>query len=125
MGKYLPDVTLDKELDYIALSDMQTVCAGSPITFTDCYSGTSGCMLASMLMTSGCFTIANDTSGRKLTVTAKTGTTISYSGTALAVALIDAAGSTVRAVTTCTSQALTAGGTVDCPSWVFNIQDPT
>ena len=126
MGKFAPDAMIDASLIYVAGSDYMTVCSGSPLTFTDAWTNN---ILAKVAMISGSgggdFTIADDTSGRKITMTAKSGVSIDTSGTALAVTLVDASGSTLRYVTTCTSQDLVAGGTVDIPTWKINIADPT
>jgi environmental stress-induced protein Ves len=72
----------------------------------------------------GDFSIAAG-SQRVLTIAAQAGITILHSGTALHVALTLAAGTTLRYVTTCTSQALTAGGTVDVPAWTITMAGPT
>ena len=122
MGKVAPDLFIDGALDYAAGADMYTVASGSPATFTDAY---TTLMLARVAVSSGCFVKADDTSGRKLTMATKTGISITNSGDALAVCLVNAAGSTLRYVTTCTQQTLTAAGTVDIPTWKINIQDPT
>jgi hypothetical protein len=116
MGKFAPDATIDASLDYIAGSTYMTVCSGSPVTYADAY---TNLMLAKIAVTSGSFTKADDTSGRKVTMDAKPGVSITNSGTALAVALVEISGSTLRYVTTCTSQSLTAGGTVDIPSLII------
>lgn len=123
MAKYAPDTTLDKILDYVALADLMVVCTGSPTTYAEVQS--SGSKLASVLMASGSFLKADDTSGRKVTMTAATGVPIVLSGDALAVALVHTGSSTLHYVTTCTQQALVNGGTVDIPAWKINIQDPT
>ena len=76
----------------------------------------------------GDFTTANgDTSGRKVTMGAKSSVLIDTSGTANHVALVRVADSTLIYVTTCTSQALTANGsnTVNFPAWKIEIADPT
>lgn len=122
MGKFAPDTTLDAYLDNIAASTFECVCSGSPATFDDAY---TNLMLARMATTSGCYVKADDTSGRKLTVSAKTGMTITNSGFAEAVALVDVGNSLLKVVTSCTGQQLTAGGTVDAPSWKINIVDPS
>ena len=71
------------------------------------------------------FTKANgDISGRKTTVAAKTGLGIHTTGTATHVATADDATKVFLDVTTCTSQGLTSGGTVDTPAWDHEIQDP-
>jgi hypothetical protein len=81
--------------------------------------------LAGIGITSGCFTLANETSGRSLAMTAKTSASITVSGSALAVCLLDVTNSRLLYVTTCTEQYLVSGGTVDIPTWKIQIQDPT
>jgi len=131
MGKLAPDAMIDAALDYVAASDLITVCQDTPITYADAtdHNDAGGDVLASHAMTPGAgngdYTKADDTSGRKLTMTAQSAISILHSGTATHVALTLAAGTTLRYVTTCTSQALTAGGTVDIPAWKINIADPT
>ena len=121
MGKYAPDLTLDQELLFISGANFLTICSGSPTTFADCF---VNLMLAKVALTGADFGIANDSLGRKLTVAQKDGFPILNSGTALACCLVETAGSTVRFVTTTTSQPLTAAGTVTSPSWKINIQPP-
>jgi len=80
--------------------------------------------LANGALAGGDFTKANgDTSGRKTTLAAKSGLAIHTTGTATHVATADAATSELRDVTTCTSQLLTSGGTVDTPAWDHEIGD--
>jgi len=122
MGKLAPDAMIDASLDYVAGSDLMIVCSGSPATYTDAFTTNK---LASQAMASGSFTKADDTSGRKITMAAANGVPITASGDALAVALVNTSGSTLRYVTTCTLQALVSGGTVDIPAWKINIADPT
>lgn len=126
MAKAAPDAMIDASLDYVAGSDTMCVCSSQPTTEAEAY---TTYMLARTAMTPGAgngdFTKADDTSGRKVTMTAKSGVSITNGGTALHVALVNHAGGTLRYVTTCTSQALTGGGTVDVPAWKINIADPT
>jgi hypothetical protein len=122
MAKFLPDNTIDTELDYIALSDYLVACSGSPVTFSAVWGAN---MLAKTALVGGDFTKAADVSGRKITVGAKTGVTITNTGFCEAVALVNAAGSSLRLVTTATGQTLTASGTVDFPSFKFNAQQAT
>ena len=122
MGKYAPDATLDTILDYVALSDYICVCSGSPTTFAAAYTDN---MLARTGVDAGDFTKADDTSGRKVTIGAQADIAITNSGTALAIALVETAGSTLRWTTTCTSQAIVAGGTVSIPEFKISISDPT
>jgi hypothetical protein len=71
------------------------------------------------------FTQANgDVDGRKHAVAQKADVAIHTSGTADHVALVDDAQRRLLDVTTCTPQALTAGGTVTFPTWDHEIGDP-
>jgi hypothetical protein len=74
-------------------------------------------------MASGDFTLADDTSGRKVTMAAKNTVTVTANGTATHVSLDD--GTTLLYVTTCTSQALTTATPVNIPAWKVGIADPT
>ncbi len=101
----------------------QTACNAQPTTYTE---GNATFALADVTMASGDFTIANGTtSGRKTTMTAKSAVPIDTTGTATHVALLDVTNSKLLYVTTCTSQALTSGNTVNFPAWVIEIADPT
>jgi hypothetical protein len=119
MAKAIPDVTMDPSLDKFATATRMVATSSQPANFA----GIAAVALADVTLTGADFTKADDTSGRKVTVGAKNGVTVDSSGTATHVTLDD--GSTLLAVTTCTSQALTAGNTVNFPAWKWNIQDPT
>ena len=69
------------------------------------------------------FTIADDTSGRKVTTAQKSGITVDTTGTATHVSICDL--TNLLVVTTCTSQALTAGNTVTIPAFAISVSDPT
>lgn len=124
MGKSVHDDVLDGALNIIKNNcTRMVVCSTQPTTYTE---GNATFALADVTMASGDFTAANgDTNGRKLTVASKTAFTIDTSGTALHVALLDVTNSKLLYVTTCTSQALTAAGTVTTPAWDIEIADPT
>jgi hypothetical protein len=122
MAKSAPDATLDGGLNYIDGSDFMSVCSTQPTTYTE---ARTTYMLAEVAMAAGDIVIADDSNGRKATMAAKSAVTITNSGTAQHIALTKAGDTTLRLVTTCTSQALTAGGTVDIPSWKANCTDPT
>jgi len=126
MTKTVNSAEEDAALNYIAASTRMCVCNAQPLTYTNAI---TDYMLAYVAMTAGAgngdYTLANDSSGRKLTTTAKSGVSITNSGTATYIALVSVGDTTLRAVTTCTSQALVAGGTVDIPAFKFNVQDPT
>lgn len=123
MAKQAPDAMIDASLDYVAGSDRMIACSAEPTSYAE---ATGVVDLATATMTPVTdFPKANDTSGRKVTMAAKSGVTIDHSGTATHIALVKTGDSTLRYVTICTSQALTAGGTVDFPGWKINIADPT
>lgn len=124
MAKNVNTAVLD-----LALNDIKnnvtrmTACNAQPTTYAE---GNATFALANVTMAGTDFTLANgDTSGRKVTVAAKSGVSIATSGTATHVALLDVTNTTLKLVTTCTSQALSTGGTVDFPTWKWEINQPT
>lgn len=126
MAKWQNDDMLDAALDYVAACDTLIVCSAQPTTYTE---ATVTYALADVTLTpgdgNGDFTVANgDTNGRKVTVAAQSAVPIDASDTATHVALVLSAGTTLRYVTTCTSQALTSGGTVDVPAFDIELSDP-
>jgi len=125
MAKYVHDDVLDAALNYIKNNcTRMTACNAQPTTYAE---GNATFALADVTLAPADMIVADDTSGRKITVAAKTGVVIDVSGTAVYIALLDVSNSKLLYVTTCTSQVLTAGGgaTVDFSSWKINIQDPT
>lgn len=121
MAKSASDPVLDNGIQYIKDNAiLMTVCTSEPTTYAE---ATATYKLADVVVSSGDFTISNgDTNGRKVRVAAKSAVPIDTNGTALHVALCS--GAALLIVTTCTSQALTAGGTVDIPVWDDEIADP-
>jgi hypothetical protein len=131
MAKYQIDAMLDAALDYIK-NNVTTisVCSAQPATYaeaTTTYDGGANkyCLAKKTGLTSGSFTGAadGDSSGRKLTVNQQATITVDASASATHVALCS--GTTLLYVTTCTSQALTAGNTVTVPAWDIEIADAT
>jgi hypothetical protein len=122
MAKIVHDDVLDGATSVIKTNaNLMIVCSAQPTTRAEAVTTYA---LADVAMASGDYTQANgDTNGRKVTVAAKTAVTIDTGGTATHVALVD--GTRLLYVTTCTSQALTGGGTVDFPAWDIEIADPT
>ena len=124
MPKQAPDATIDAMLDQIA--GATAMHAISAYSMDDTYATVVGNSLADVTMAGGDFTkAAGDTSGRKVTVAAKSGVAVDNTGTATHVALVNTAGTSVRYVTTCTPQGLTSGNTVNFPSWKVEVADPT
>jgi hypothetical protein len=112
MPKNMTNAMYDGGLDKQATCNRLTVLSGEPTSMADI---TTNMRLASVALVGGDFTkAAGDVSGRKVTVAQKTGLSITATGTATHVAVDDG---TDWVVTTCTSQALTAGGTVTVPAW--------
>lgn len=120
MAKATPDAILDAMADaIIAAATTLYVCSGQPANFA----GIAAVALADVTIDSGDFTKGNgDTSGRKVTIGAQSAVPIDSSGTANHIAI--ASGSVLLYVTTCTSQALTSGGTVTVPAWDIEVADP-
>lgn len=121
MAKMMTDALLDGGLVKHETMTRETVLSAEPASIADI---TTTYMLATTgaTLTGGSYTRANgDTSGRKSTVAQQASVSITNSGTATHVALDDG---TDWVVTTCTSQALTSGGTVTIPAWKREIADP-
>lgn len=123
MAKFLPDEALDLIGDYVDQSTVMHLCSAQPANFA----GIAAVSLADVVMTADTdYTKANgDTSGRKITVAAKNGVNVDTSGTGNHIALASTADSKLRAVTTCTSQAVTSGNQVNFPAWDVETGDPT
>lgn len=124
MGKSVSDVVLDGALDILVNNvTRMTACSAEPTTYAE---GNATYALADVTLSSGDFTKANgDTNGRKVTVGAKSSITVDTSGSATHVALLDVSGTALLYVTTCTTQALTGGNTVNFPAWDIEIADPS
>lgn len=122
MAKSAHNDVLDGLLNILNDGDIMTACSAEPTTRTE---AVTTFKLADVALTPGTdYTISDgDTNGRKARVAAKSAVPIDTSGTATHVAICDA--TRLLYVTTCTSQALTSGGTVDFPVWDVEIADPT
>ena len=124
MAKFADDSVMDAALAVYATCTRLDVCSQQPANLTE---ATTTYSLADVTLTAGDgngdYTIANgDASGRKVTVAQQSDIPIDADGTATHIALTD--GTDVIGVTTCTSQALTSGGTVTVPAWDIEIADP-
>jgi len=124
MAKWANDSVMDAAFDYIDQCDRMFVCSAQPATYAEA-SATYDLATATMTPDTD-FTKADAAGGgRQVTVAAKSAVTIDHSGTAIHVALGKSGDTSLRYVTTCTSQALVAAGTVDIPAWIITIGDPT
>jgi hypothetical protein len=124
MAKKTDDSVMDAALTKLATAVRLVVCSAEPANFA----GIAAVALADVVLTAGNgngdWTIANgDTSGRKITCAAQAAVPIDTSGTATHVVTDD--GSLLLDCTTCPSQALVAGGTVDVAAFAHTIPDPT
>jgi hypothetical protein len=124
MAKFTDDTVLNAACAKIATANRMVVTSGQPANFA----GIAAVALADVVLTAGDgngdYTIGNgDVSGRKVTVAQQAAVPVDSSGTATHVCLDD--GTTLLAVTTCTSQALTAGNTVTVPAVDFEFLDVT
>lgn len=123
MGKSVHNDVLDGAFNIIKNNcSKQVACSAEPLTYAD----VASYQLASVAMAAGDFALADgDTSGRKITVAAKNGASVSTSGDASHIALIDETNSRLLFVTTCDPLTLTAGSsTVNFPAWSDEIADP-
>jgi hypothetical protein len=119
MAKYIPDAILDAMLASF-VGDNVHVNSAQPTTYTQ---AATTYKLATKAITSGNYALADGSvNGRKNTLTPPTAASITASGTATHVSVTS--GTTLLAVTTCTSQALTSGGTVDIGAFALEISDP-
>lgn len=116
------DAVMDGTLDQIATATIGFLCAAQETT----YSGANTNKLASQVYSSGDFTKADDTSGRKVTRAAKTGASVVANGTAAWLVLgISASSTIIGSIPLAAGVAVTSGGTVDIGASKVNIQDPT
>ena len=123
MAKMIDDSVLDAALAELATADTMTCCDTQPAN----YAGLAAVTLCEVAMTPGLgngdFTAADDTSGRKVTMTAKLAIDVDADGDIDHIALDD--GTVLLAVTTCSSQAVLDTEQVNIPAWAAAIADPT
>ena len=124
MGKSIHSLVIKSALSYIKDNcSYMYVCSEWPSTAAMA-SNTE--MLASASFTSTQMTVSAAASGAHLTMSAINSINVSTTGNAQHIALVYVgAASKVLCVITCTSQALTAGNTVNVPAWSYTINDPT
>lgn len=121
MGKLVDNSVLDAALDEIATATEIYLCTSEPASRA---AAITASVIPAHTLTGGDFTNADgDTSGRKVTVSAQNSLTADATGTVTHVAICDA--STLLYVTTCTSQAVTSGNTVNIGAWSVELADPS
>lgn len=123
MSKKIDSSVMDAALDKIATATTAVFCSAEPAN----YAGIAAVALITKTgLTSGSYTKAtgSTSNARKVTLAAQTGMTPSANGTVTHVALHD--GSTLLAVNTVTSQAVTTSQTWNSPAIVvWDIGQPT
>jgi len=124
MAKSISNDVLDAAIAEFATAARVVVCSGEPANFA----GIAAVALADVVVTPGIgggdFTSADgDTSGRKVTLLQQAAVPIDASGDATHISYDD--GAVLLAVTTCTLQTLTSGGTVTIPAHDWEFADPT
>lgn len=124
MGKSINTLVLDAALNFIADNcNKLTVCTTEPTNYTEANATYN---IAEVAMSGGDFTkAAGDTSGRKVTVGAKSGLTATDNGTAEHIALVDTANSRLLLVTDFSSQAVSTGNTLNVGSFKYEINNPS
>jgi len=84
----------------------------------------AGTLAATALVDANLTEAAGSVSGRRLNVAAFNDISISTSGDATHVAIVDDDADVVQYITTCTTQTLTAAGTVTIPTWGIEVRAP-
>lgn len=127
MSVQIPDSVMDVLLSEIAANaDTQSVCSDTttPVDLT-------GELAAASMVTGdgNDYSIAQGDAGagsRKLTMVAKSGVTVDAAGTPNHVVLTNSTNaSAIKLITTCSGPDLTAGSSVDFPSWKYELDVPT
>ncbi len=122
-GKSQNDSMLDAAFDWVrAAVTSMTVCTETqPLNYS---AAMTVQMLAVVTMASTDITTTpGDTSGRKMHVGSETGITVTNTGTAEHIALVDSGNTLLLFVTTTTTQAVTSGNTLNIPAWDDEILD--
>ena len=120
MAKWQNDLMLDAALDYLTTNGTEYyVCSGAGAP-ADRAAALAAALTANMSPT---FSAKADgvVSGRRVTVQAESGISVTADGTATHLAICSA--TILLYVTTITSQAVTTGGTINVPAWDAEIQD--
>ena len=128
VSKLCPNAAYDALLDYIANSDLITVCQDTPTSYADAtgLNDAGGDRVAGAALVpgngNGDFVIASVVGGgRKLTIALHNAVPVVKGGTVTHVCLTLLADTTLRYITTCDSRAVLTGDTLDLPAWTITI----
>lgn len=112
----------DAALDKLATATALYICSGTPATRATVLSSA----LATVALASADFTkAAGNVDGRKVTVAAKSGVSVTASGTAASYCLVDGTTLLARTDVDASSPALTSGSTTNIPAVAFEVGAPT
>ncbi len=122
MAKKCADAFIDAALDYLSTNGSELyICTAEP---ADRAAAIATTLIPVHALTGGDYAKADaGGGGRQITVAAQNGHTANADGNATHVVICS--GAALIYVTTCTSQAITNGNTVNVPAWVITIGDPT
>ena len=122
MARSVHDDVLDAALNYIKNNtDKLVACSAQPTTYTE---ANSTYALADVAVSSSDFTVADDTSGRKVTAAQQDDVDVDATGSITHYALLDTGSSKLLFVTTATSKAVEAGDKITINAFDINLQDP-
>lgn len=119
MAKFADVSVLDALLDKVGTSTQLLVTTSQPASRAAAITAA----LATVTLSGAFAKSAGSPNGRKTTVAQQSTVSVTATGTATHVCLID--GATLLYVTTVTSQALTSGNTVTIPAWTITVADPS
>jgi hypothetical protein len=122
MAKYSNPLFLDAALDYLSTNGTRyDICSAQPAN----YAGIAAVTLGTTTLVGGDYTKANgDVSGRKVTVAAKNGISITATGTANHVAISNGSNNLIYVTTLASNQSVTSGNTADIASFKVEIENP-
>jgi len=118
MAKFADITVLDALLDKVGTSTQLLVTTSQPANRAAAISAA----LATATLSSAFTKSTGTPNGRKTTVAQQSNVSVTATGSATHVCLID--GTTLLYVTTVTAQTLTSGNTVTIPAWTITIPDP-
>lgn len=114
MAKYMPDAFIDEMLDLIAAATELDICSTQPTSYTEAH---TTYMLIQHTLAGGDFSkAAGDVSGRKLTLAAQNGLSVTNEGNAQHYALTLVGSTKLILVGTVTAQMVYVGNTVNFPA---------
>ncbi len=119
MSFFIADTALDAALDVLATATEMVTCSAAPVDYADL----ANVALGSYAMAAGDFTKGDGTTGRRLTVAAKTGNLATADGTASQTVLAD--GASILYITETPATVMTLAVEFDVNSWYIEIADAT